>query len=197
MHECTNLKSPFPFYHDRRSLERDELVTYEETWKVLSDLLIELRKKGAPVPSSIVEDLRSAKTMIQVLKADPKYVESVPRVETFLGNVEAHLISMAQERFGSSFADTWMERVKRARGTVRERGETASRFVPGLPKGEHWVRIKISEDAPREVVEMLAEEQNLVHKMQKGGYILVSGDSEDIKSFVKAMAGKFRGTRKR
>ena len=170
-------------------------MTYEETWKVLSDLLIELRKRGESVSPNIVEDLRSAKTMIQVLKADPKYIESIPRIETFLGNVEAHLISMAQERFGSSFADKWMERVKRGRRAVGE-GETASRFVPGLPRGDHWVRIKISEDAPREVVEMLAEEQNLVHKMQKGGYILVSGDSEDIKSFVKAMAEKLRGTRK-
>ncbi len=171
-------------------------MTYEETWKVLGDLVTELRRKGETIPPDVIEDLRSAKTMIQVLKTDPKYIENIPKIETFLGKVEAYLISLAQEQFGSGFIYQWMERLEDARRAVEEEGEVASRFVSGLPKGEHWVRIKISEDTPRKNIERLAKEKKLSHKMQKNGYMLVFGDSESVKSFVKTMAEEFRGAKK-
>lgn len=170
-------------------------MTYEETWKVLSDLLVELRKKGQPIPTDVVEDLRSAKTMIQVLKADPSHIENIPKIETFLGKVESHLVFLAQEKFGSGFVDKWLEGLDEARRAVAKEREVAPRFVSGLPRGEHWVRVKVSKDTPREAVEKLAEEKNLSYKMQENGYMLVSGDSEGIKSFVKAMAERFRSTR--
>ena len=177
-------------------MESNTRMTYEETWKVLADLLTELRKKGETIPTDVMKDLRSAKTMIQILKADPSHIENIPRIETFLGNVESHLIFVAQEKFGSSFVDQWMEKLEKARKAIEKEGETAPRFVPGLPRGEHWVRVKVSKDMPRKGIEKLAEEKNLSHKMQKNGYMLVYGDSKGIKSFVKTVAEKFRGTRK-
>jgi hypothetical protein len=170
-------------------------MTYEETWKVLSDLLVELRKRGETIPTDVVEDLRSAKTMIQVLKADPSYIENIPKIETFLGKVESHLVFLAQEKVGSSFVDKWMERLDRARRAVAKEREVAPRFISGLPRGEHWVRVKVSKDTPRKDLERLAEEKNLSHKTRKNGYMLVSGDSEGIKSFVKTMAERFRSAR--
>ena len=170
-------------------------MTYEETWKVLSDLLVELRKRGETIPTDVVEDLRSAKTMIQVLKADPSHIENIPKIETFLGKVESRLALLAQEKFGSGFVDKWMVRLDVARRAMAKEREVPPRFVSGLPRGEHWVRVKISKDTPREDVEKLAEEKNLSHKMQKNGYMLVSGDSARIKSFVKTMAERFRSTR--
>lgn len=172
-------------------------MTYEEMWKVLGDLVTELRKGGAAIPADVIKDLRSAKTMIQVLKTDPTYIENIPRIETFLGNVESHLIFLAQEKFGSSFVDKWMERLEEARRAVEKEVEAVPRFVSGLPKRKHWVRVKVSKGIPRKDIEGLAEERKLSHKMQKNGYMLVSGDSEGIKSFVKTMAEKLRSTRKR
>jgi len=35
---------------------------YGEAWKVLADLIVELRKKGEVIPANVMNDLKSAKT---------------------------------------------------------------------------------------------------------------------------------------
>jgi len=173
-------------------------MSYEENWKVLADLLTELRKKGEKIPTDVMNDLRSAKTMIQILKADPTHIENIPRIETYLGNVESYAISMTQEKLGTEFVEQWLRKLEKAKKVkIEEKEEVTPRFVPGLPRDKNWVRIQISEDTPQEDVERLVKENKLSCKMQKNGYILVYGNGESIKSFVKKMAEKFRGTRKR
>ena len=71
---------------------------YEETWKVLADLIAELRKKGEVIPASVMNDLRSAKTMMQIFKADPSHIENIPRIETYLENVEFFDVAEASAR---------------------------------------------------------------------------------------------------
>jgi len=56
-------------------------MNYEEAWKVLADLFTDLKAKGETIPAHIMEDLRSAKTMIHVLEADPTHIENIPRIE--------------------------------------------------------------------------------------------------------------------
>jgi len=173
-------------------------MSYDERWKVLADLFTELRKKGEKIPTDVMNDLRSAKTMIQILKADSTHIENIPRVETYLGNVESYLIFAAQENFGSEFVKRWMRKLEEARRAVKVQGKAeAPRFVPGLPKDKHWVRVQISEDTSREDIQRIANENKLSCKMQKNGYMLVYGNSESIKTFVKKMAEKFRGAGKR
>ena len=134
------------------------MMTYEESWNVLAHMLTELRKRGEVIPTDLMEDLRSAKTMIQVLKADPSHIENIPRIEAFLLNVESRLVFMAQERFGSKFVDEWLKKLEKARKTVKEKGEAAQRSVSGLPRGKHWMRVKVSEESPRKRIETLAEQ---------------------------------------
>ena len=161
---------------------------YEEVWKVLADLITDLRKGGERIPANVMNDLRSAKTMIQILKADPTHIENLPRIETYLGDVESCLIFLAQNKFGSDYVDQWMRKLERARREIyEEEPRVVSRFVPGLPRGERWVRIQVSEDAPQRAIERLAEENKLSHKMQEDGYMLVYGDVERIKAFVARM----------
>jgi len=169
---------------------------YEEVWNVLADLITELRNKEHVIPANVMNDLRSAKTMIQVFKADTTHIENIPRIETYLENVEAQLISMAQEKAGSKFVAKWMEKLEEARRKVSEEKEESARFVPGLPRDKHWVRVQISEETPKKEIEKLAKENNLSHKIQKDGYMLVYGDDENVKAFVKKMAAKFGRTRK-
>jgi hypothetical protein len=173
-------------------------MSYNERWKVLADLLTELRKKGEKIPPEVMNDLRSAKTMIEILKADPTHIENVPKVETYLGNVESYLIFAAQEKVGLEFVEQWTKKLEMARleAKVEEDAET-SRFVPGLPRGKRWVRIQISEDLSQEDVEKIAKENKLSYKMQKNKHMLVYGNSESIKTFVKRMAEKSRGGRKK
>ena len=171
---------------------------YKENWKVLADLLTELRKKGERIPSHVMNDVRSAKTMIQILKADPTHVENIPRIETYLRNVESYVISRAQEELGTEFAEKWLRKLENARKTkVKEKKETTLRFVSGLPRDKDWVRVQISKDTSRKEMERLAEENKLLYKMQRNGYMLVYGNDKSIKSFVKKMAQELRGTREK
>ncbi len=41
-------------------------MSHTATWKVLEDLMIELRKKGSTLPLNVINDLRSAKLMIKI-----------------------------------------------------------------------------------------------------------------------------------
>ncbi len=88
---------------------------HEEVWKTLNDLIIEFRKKDEIIPPEVMADLRAAKTLIHVLKADPTKIENVPTIEMYLGNVESHLIFEAQDKFGSDFVNHWMEKLREAR----------------------------------------------------------------------------------
>lgn len=170
---------------------------YEEAWKVLADLVTELRRKGETIPPNVMNDLRSAKTMIQILKADPTHVENLPRIEMYMENVESHLVFTVQEKFGSDYAEQWMKKLEKARRTREEEEKAATRFVPGLPRGKHWVRVQISQDMPENDIKRLAKENRLSTKMQKNGYMLVYGDVEKVKLFVKKMAEELRVERKR
>jgi len=169
---------------------------YSEAWKVLADLVVEFRKRGETIPANVMTDLRSAKTMIQVFKADPTHVENIPQIEAYLESVESYLFLAAEEKYGARFVEEWMEKLSQARRKVEETRETVSKFVPGLPRGKHWVRVQISKDTPQKEIERLAKEKNLSCKMQKNGYMLVYGNIKSIKSFVKTVAEKFRETRK-
>ncbi|MDH5461095.1 MAG: DUF2096 domain-containing protein [Candidatus Bathyarchaeota archaeon] len=169
---------------------------YEEVWTVLADLLTEVRKKGEAIPAGVMKDLHSAKTMIHILRADPTHIENIPRIETYLENVEFCLISTAQERVGTEYAEQWMKKLQEARKRVPEREETAPRFVRGIPRGKRWVRVQVSEDTPQKDIELLAEENGLSFKMQDDGYMLVYGKNKNVKSFVKKLAEKVRSPRK-
>ena len=173
-------------------------MSYEENWKVLADLLIELQRKCEKIPPDVIRDLRSAKTMIQILKADPTHIENIPRIETFLRNVESYAVLMAQEKLGTRFVERWLRKLEKAKKTkTEEEEEVILGLVPGVPRDKNWVRVQISKDIPREDVESLAKKNKLSCKMQKNGYMLIYGNGESIKSFVKKMAEKFRRTRKR
>lgn len=159
---------------------------YEEVWKVLADLVTDLRKKGERIPANVMNDLRSANTMIQILKADPNNIENLRRIETCLGDIEAYLIFLAEKVFGSVYVEQWMKKLESARRMIYKEGKpkVVSRFVPGLPRGEHWVRIQFSEDAPKKAIERLAKKNKLSYRMQENGYMLVYGDALKIKAFV-------------
>lgn len=173
-------------------------MSYEGRWKVLADMITWLRSKGTPIPQNVLKDLRSAKTMIQVLKVDPTHTENIQKIEEYLLSVESKLILIAQEQFGKKFAEEWIKKLQEPgeKGNEEERGKLeVSIFIPRLPKGEHWVRVHVSEDISQEDIEKSAKRNKLSHKTQKDGIILVYGDKKRVKSFVKEMTKKQRKTR--
>ncbi len=172
-------------------------MSYEEIWKVLADLLLEIQESGKKVPIDIIDDLRSAKTMIQVVKADPTQIDNVSKLDEFLRSVESYAI-LTIEKQGKEKAEAWLEKLKTPKiEKVKEKGEATSRFVSGVPRDKSWVRIQISKDIPKEKLERIIEESKLSHRMHENGYILIYGNENNIKSFVRMMAKPFQDSRKR
>ena len=83
-------------------------MKYEEKWKILSDFLIELQENGEKIPTDIIKDLRTAKTIIQVLKADPQSQDNVSRVDKYLRNVESFAICTADNTEKTN-AEIWLK----------------------------------------------------------------------------------------
>jgi len=150
--------------------------------------MIDLRRRGVSIPSNVISDLKYARTLINVLRADPSRLETSQKIEECLNNVESFLISEGQ-RFGDKYVEEWLKRLEEASRKIDEE-ESVSRFVPGLPREQRWIRVKPSDEMPLDSLKALAEELKLSHEEQSDGYLLVYGEDERIKEFVKKMATK-------
>ena len=168
-------------------------MDYEALWIVLSDLITDLRKAGEDLPAHIIRDLRSAKTLIEILKVTPSSSELPAKIEECLGSVEAHLIPIAHRRFGSQYADEWTKKLMNVRkGIHKAKVKHTTRFISGLPRDKYWIRIKVSRDLSYERVKALAG--NKLHViLQEDGYMLIYGDKDDVKAFIKELACSLRG----
>lgn len=169
---------------------------WERRWRILADVITDLRRSGGDVPLSVINDLRSAKTMIEIVKADRSRPENISRLEEYLSNVEAYVLSAAKERFGENYVNDVLRRICEV-----EFEETAVepqvRFRPGLPREERWIRVQVADDVPLEVIREIAGECGLKCRVEEDGYVLVYGGDEGVKSFVKRMAEVVRETRGR
>lgn len=164
---------------------------YLAVWKVLEKMITDFRKRGVAVPADIVSKMRSAKTLINVLKADPSRKDTDQKVEEHLVGVESYLVSEGEKRFGSEYTERWFRRLEEAGEKVLEEEGWKTRFIPGIPRNQKWIRIKPSDELPIEEVKALTGELNLSCKVQEDGYLLVYGKKEGIKDFVKEMTKKY------
>lgn len=164
---------------------------YLTTWKVLEEIIADFRKRGLTIPAEIMDDLKSAKTLINVLKADPCRDDTSQKVEAYLLNLESYLISQAQIEFGSKYVEEWLNRLDKAsQKPNEEEQESETRFVPGVPREQKWIRVKPTGELTLEKIRQLAEESELSISVQNDGYVLVYGSDDRIKELVKKMATK-------
>jgi hypothetical protein len=157
-------------------------------WKVLEEMVIELRKKGLTVPSTVMNDLKSARTMIKIMNADASRSEITQKVDEYLGNVKSYIVTEAQKEFAPEYIDAWLRRLEEANCEIRAKVvDEESRFIAGLPRDQKWIRVKPLTSLSVEKLKQLAEESNLSCSIQEDGRLLVYGKAEDIKEFVKKM----------
>ena len=78
---------------------------YLDTWKILEEMITDFREKGRVVPAKIMDDLKSARTMIRILKADASCGETAQKIDEYLGSVESYLVSEGEKIFGATYAD--------------------------------------------------------------------------------------------
>jgi hypothetical protein len=163
---------------------------YSATWKVLEEMVADFRKRGKTVPPSVMDDLKSAKTMIQISRAERRPTDTVMKIEEYFVNVESYLVSEGKKQFGVKYVDPWLCRLEEA-SKASDEAEEETRFIPGIPRGEKWVRVKPTAELSIEKLKALASESKLSHKLQVDGCLLVFGKVEDVKDFVKKMATKY------
>ena len=162
---------------------------YLAMWKALDEMVADFRKRGIAITAEVMNDLKSAKTLINVLRADPSCVDTSQKIEEYLLKVESYLVSEGQKKFGPGYVDEWLKRLDEA-GRKSEDETEETRFIPGLPREQKWIRVKPSSELPIEKLKALVQKSNLLCELQSDGYLLVYGEDECLKEFVKKMAKK-------
>ena len=164
-------------------------LNYYALWKLMADLIREFKRRGESIPPRVMDDLRSAKTMLEIAKIDRSNVEVTVRVEEYLSNLESYLLPLAREKLGEEYVDKLMDEIAEAqRSMLTPEKREERRFPVGAPRDRHWIRIKPTEEMPLDAIRELCEEMGLKHDLQEDGYVLISGEKEQIKEFVKRAA---------
>lgn len=167
---------------------------YGEVWKVLEELYEEIHKSGKMIPSQVLRDLRSAKTLISILKSGVDYGEQATKIEGYMENVESYLILEANRTLGQDAAESWLRKIEVARMKLDEEPprKEAGRFIIGVPRDSHWIRVEVYEELPKERIEVLAEESDLKTKVEDKSHLIVYGEAGKVKSFIKKVADKLQ-----
>jgi hypothetical protein len=163
---------------------------YQDTWRVLEEMIVDFRRRGQRVPSKVMEDLKSARTMIRLLKSDATRGETILKVEEYLGSVESYVMSEGEKLFGVTYAEEWLKRLAEARRSLTKE-EEETRFIPGVRRDEGWIRVKPSGAMSLERLKKMADSSNLSWNAQADGSLLVHGGEEGIRSFVRKMTTKY------
>jgi hypothetical protein len=151
-------------------------------------MMLELKKSGVTIPSKVVEDLRSAKSMIQLTKTEGSHGDSLQKAEEYLANVEAYVVTEGQQVFGSEKVDGWLRRLEEANAEIREDTGVCDKFVTGVPRDQKWVRVEPMGDLSADKVQKLAVKHGMQVKAQADGKLVVYGSAENLKLFLKALA---------
>lgn len=167
-------------------------MDYLAVWRILEEMIIDFRRKDVIVPADIMSRIRSAKTLINVLKVDSTYGEARRRVEECLLSIESYLVSEGQKLFGTAYVEKWLRQLDQARKKDAEEEREGIRFIHGVPRNQKWIRVRPSTELSVEELEALANESDLSHNVQDDGCVLVYGREKQMKAFVKRMTRKYR-----
>ncbi len=157
------------------------------SWKLLEDMLLELKRSGTTIPSKVIEDLRAAKSMIK-LSCMEGSGDAIQKAEELMGNVEAFVVTEGQKVFGEERGDGWLRQLEETNAEVCETPAPAeNKFVVGVPRDQKWVRVEPTGDLTEEKIVQIAVEQNMQVKLQGDGKLLVYGQPENLRAFLKKM----------
>ncbi len=156
------------------------------TWRILEQMIADLRKRGKTIPPEIMNDLKSARTMIKIAEASENCSDVYMRIEQYLANVEAVLVHEGEGAFGQAYVSEWLERIRKATNAP-DREEEEAPFVAGVPRGDKWIRMTPVEGLTAGKLKIMAKESELACKVQRDGSIVVHGADENVRAFVKKM----------
>jgi len=162
------------------------MTNYNAAARMLDELMLELIEKGATIPLHVVDGLKSGRSLASIEQQQPGDAGVAMKTTTILQNVEMNLLSLAEAVGGVEYADGWQKRID---GAYQEEAAApprpVSKFVSGVPKGKHWVRVQATELAAVQEFETLLGEFALSALAQEDGYMLIQGDKENVSAFLK------------
>ncbi|MGD0159920.1 MAG: DUF2096 family protein [Candidatus Bathyarchaeia archaeon] len=159
-------------------------------WKVLEEMVTDFKKNQVAVPADIIDDLKSARTIIKILRADPACGENSQKIDEYLTHVESYLISEGQKKFGQEYVDEWLQKVNEAGRKMVDEQEEETNFVSGVTGERKWIRLTPTKELSLEKLKSLAKESNLSCKAQNNEHLIVLGSDAVLKDFVKKIAAK-------
>ena len=77
---------------------------------------------------------------------------------------------------------------KLALPTYEPKGESESTLITGIPRDQKWIRVEPMPNLSAEKLTVIAKENSLSVNQQKDGRLVVYGQQEGIKTFLKQMA---------
>ena len=167
-------------------------MNYEYLWKELEALVVELRSKGKKVPENVMEDLKAARTLMTIQRVDPSSPVGAD-VEEYLRMTEAALMSSAEYHFGKEYADRWLSRLEEAKTKdLRETPQRQIGFVTGIPKGEDWVRVRVTELMDMRELESMSRSLGLSNRKESEDTMMIYGAPEKVKAFLKQLTEKVK-----
>ena len=107
--------------------------------------------------------------------------------------IQDRKLQFAETEQGVKYADECMRRIYDARMKgVDGKISVPSKFVAGVPKEDHWVRIQVTDLLTADEVDELLSTYQLASKPQENGYLLIHGTKENVKALIRAMGQKLR-----
>jgi hypothetical protein len=170
-------------------------LSYVAKSKILEEVIVELKKQKIDIPLGVLSDLKAARTLIQVEKATPQSRnETEPKIDQYLNNVEAYVMSEADKILSPQKVDTWISQlnVTTCSPCFASTGEAKEpdRFVTGVPRNQKWVRIQPLTGWPTEKIVQTATQAGLGAKVEPNQNVTVYGTPEAIKELIKKMAAQ-------
>jgi hypothetical protein len=112
------------------------------------------------------------------------------KVEEYLGNVESFLINEAQITLSPEIVDLWLRRLEDGTAETSEAKIEENKFITNVPRDQKWVRVEPINSLPTECILQIAKESSLSVNSQKDGRLVIYGQPEAIKEFLKKITAK-------
>ena len=168
----------------------------EQTWLVLQHLISDLTRKGYEIPSGINPEMGLIRSSVSSYKRDPTHpdlINGLAKAEMSLNNIQATLITLAEEHEDEEYVDHWLDLLKQAMQgkEVFQFAKSRSKFLANTPPGLTTGRINLKVPLAEERVQEIAEWNGLIIECEDDVTVELHGDKEDLKAGVQEMGSFF------
>ncbi len=151
-----------------------------------------MRSKGKEIPPEVVEDLKSAKTLMTIQRVDSSS-PITDDVEDYLRRTEAALLPNAENDFGKEYSNHWLQRIQEAKAKgLTETVRTQVGLVTGIPRDKEWVRVRVTELIDMAELKSMTNSLGLSFREEANDTAIVFGQHENVKAFLRELTAKVK-----